>query len=93
MTGTPSRRQALIPTILGRCGGSRKQNLVVRNTNRMKATRTCARRRSTPSASVIRRNGVFLRRNQRKVSCLTPGEPLEGNGQGKSAEAIVATQS
>jgi len=38
-------------------------------------------------------DGAYLRRNQRKVSCLTPGEPLEGNDQGKSAEAIVATQS
>lgn len=91
MTRTPSRRQVLIPITLGRCGGSWKQNLVARNTNRMKATRSCARRRGTPSASVIRRNGVYLRRNQRKVSCLTPGEPLEGNDQGKSAEAIVAT--
>ena len=93
MTGAPSRRQVLIPTGLGRCGGSRKQNLVARHTNRMKAARTCARRRSAPSTKVIRKDGAYLRRNQGKVSCLTPGEPLGGNAQGKSAEAIVATKS
>lgn len=92
MTGTPSQRQVLRPATVGR----------VRR--KLEAKPGCEEHEPHEGVSDLGKEAwhselechpedeVYLRHSQGKVSCLTPGEPLIGNDQGKSAEAIVAAQ-